>query len=121
MKKRLIITCIAVLTTILFISPALATDMFGFFKDKQDQALPAIIEHCLLNVDDEACAVSMRDLVQAEMGLVSYGKNYLDDDLYSRLSSGLEEHQYRDFAWRVLKERLRKYNCSIEPAGSVFP
>ena len=121
MKKILGIACVAVLATITIISPALATDMFGYFKDKQDQALPAIINRCLLEGDDVACAVSMRDLVQAEMGLVSYGKNYLDEDLFCRLSNDLGEHQYREFAFRVLKERLRINNCCIEPPGSVFP
>jgi hypothetical protein len=102
-------------------SNVMASDMYGFFFNKQRQALPAIVHNCLFEGNDATCATALRDLVQAEMGLVSYGKNYLDEDLYSRLSSDLGDNQHRQFAWRVLKERLRKNNCAIEPAASVFP
>ena len=121
MKKTLAMAFMVSTATIIFSSPSLAGDMFGYFKDKQDKALPAIIDHCLLKGDDAACAVSIRDLVQAEMGMVSYGKNYLDDDLFCRLSNDLGELQYREFAFRVFKERLRMNHCGLEPAGSVFP
>jgi hypothetical protein len=121
MKTQLRIVGFVIGIALLSVSAANASDMYGYFLEKQSKALPAIIHQCLVKGDDAACGNAMRDLVQAEMGMVSYGKNYLDEDLYSRLSSDLGDHQHRRFAWRVLQERLKNLNCAIEPADSVFP
>lgn len=121
MKRKTGIVSVGILIALMWISTAHAMDMYGFFLEKHRKVLPAIIHNCLFDGDDIACVSSLREMVQAEAGLVSYGKNYLDKDLYSRLSNDLNDLQYREFAWRLLEERLADNNCMIEPAGSVFP
>jgi hypothetical protein len=117
--KAIMIGC--VLSLILISTSAQAGDMYGRFQEQQQGAAVSVVNACLFQSDAQNCVDAMRDLNRAEMGLISYGKSYMDEDLYSRLADGLLPHQHRMFAWRVLKKRLADKGCTIESAGSVFP
>ena len=75
------------------------------FIEKQQESIGAIMNCFLKGAGPSEWSLPIRDLMTAEMGMISYGVSYLDPRMHSRLAEGLGPTDYPLFGFRVFHKR----------------